>query len=189
MDTRLVAGRGGRRIQPAGRGRRRWNPAPAEVHPPLGVPHRGTRRQRGLLVGENRPRPWPGPLKGRRALAAAGMVSRSRIWARHGMTTRSATARRLERRRFRPGRRVDHRQIDTLLGGSLDRVLKTRRLDIRHYGSGLLSPVPPAAGARLRVRIQYDDRPPLARGLDRQRKSNARLADAAFSARVGLRLP
>ena len=69
-----------------------------------------------------------------------------------------------------------------MLGGSPDRVLKTRRLDIRHYGSGLLSPVPPAAGARLRVRIQYDDRPPLARGLDRQRKSNARLADAAFSA-------
>ena len=57
-----------------------------------------------------------------------------------------------------------------MLGGSLDRVLKTRRLDIRHYGSGLLSPVPPAAGARRRVRIQYDDRPPLARGLDRQRK-------------------
>ena len=89
-------------------------------------------------------------------------------------------ARRLERGRFRPGRRVDHRQVDVLFGGGLDRVFKPQRLDISHYGSGLLSPVPPAAGARLWVGIQYDDRPTLAHGFDRQRKSNARLADTAF---------
>ena len=91
----------------------------------------------------------------------------------------------LEGRRFRPGWCVDHRQVDTLHGSRIKGVSKTRRLHIGYHGGRLLTSIPPATRARLRVGVQYDDSLPGGIRRDCEREGKTCLAGAAFLRKHG----
>ena len=116
---------------------------------------------------------------------AAGTVSRSRIWRPARNDDQVRDLRGLEGGRLRPGRRVDHDQLDTQGASGIDRVRETGRLNVGHHRGVRLAAVPPLAGARRRVSIEDDNRTALVDGLDGDRQRDARLADAAFLCEQG----
>ena len=76
-----------------------------------------------------------------------------------------------QRCRFRPRWRIDHRLVNALLSSRPEGVLQARWLNVDDHWVAHLSPVPPAARARLRVCIQHDGSLPRAARFHRKRES------------------
>ena len=77
----------------------------------------------------------------------AGTVSRSRIWARHGMTTRLGNAGGFQHGRFRPRWRIDHHKVNALLSSRPEGVLQRATAE-RRSPLGRAPAAGPASGTR-----------------------------------------